>query len=75
MSMAVVRWLVASRPASGSLRQKAPITSPLASGTKYLRFCSSLAKCSRPQHTRLLFTLITTLVLASTLLISSMAST
>ena len=36
--MAVVRWLVASLPASGSLRQKAPIFSPLARGLQELLF-------------------------------------
>ena len=42
MSMAVVRWLVASLPASGSLRQKAPIFSPLARGTRYFCFWASV---------------------------------
>ena len=71
----MVRWLVASLPASGSLRQKAPMISPFARGFRYFSFCASVPKVSRPQHTRLLFTLMTTLVLASILLISSMAST
>ena len=66
--MAVVRWLVASLPASGSLlRQKAPIYLALRQGLQVLLLCSSVPKVSRPQHTRLLFTLMTTLVLASIL--------
>ena len=75
MSMAVVRCDVASEPASGSDKQKAPIFSPLASGTRYFCFCSSVPKCSRPQQTNELFTDMQTEVDASTLEISSIAKT
>jgi len=40
--MADVCWDVASEPASGSDKQKAPIISPLASGIKYFCFCASV---------------------------------
>ena len=75
MSTAVVRCEVASEPASGSLKQNAPICSPFAKGTKYFCFCSSVPKFSIPQHTNELFTLIITLQEASTFEISSMANT
>ena len=75
MSSAVVRWLVASEPASGSLRAKAPMISPEHRRGRYFCFCSSVPYFSRPQHTSELFTLMITEHEASTLVISSMAST
>src|SRR4030095_3768968 len=73
--MAVVCCDVASDPASGSERQKAPITSPFARGTRYFLFCSSVPYSSSPQQTSELFTDITTDAEASILEISSIAST
>ena len=50
MSWAIVFCWVASDPDSGSERQKAPIVFPLASGLKYLFFCSSVPYSSIPQQ-------------------------
>src|SRR4051812_8522341 len=73
--MAVVCCDVASEPASGSDKQNAPIISPLARGTKYFCFCSSVPYVSSPQQTKELFPDIITEHEASTLEISSIAST
>ena len=75
MSIAVVLCEVASLPASGSLKQNAPCTSPFANGTKYFIFCSSEPKVSKPQQTNELFTDTTTEADASILLSSSIANT
>ena len=75
MSFAVVFCDVASEPASGSDKQKAPIFSPLANGTKYFIFCSSLQYFSIPAHTNELFTDMITAAEASTLAISVIANT
>src|ERR1700710_2872663 len=64
--MAVVLCDVASEPASGSLRQNAPIISPLANGTKYFCFCASVPYFSNPKQTSELFTDTTTEADAST---------
>ena len=74
MSIAVVRCEVASEPASGSDKQKAPIFSPVANGTRYFIFCSSFANFSNPQQTNELLTDIHTEVEASTFEISSIAT-
>src|SRR5690554_313452 len=66
---------VASEPASGSERQKAPIISPAASGFKYFSFCSSEPYFSKPKQTNELFTDTTTEAEASILENSSMART
>ena len=75
MSTAVVLWLVASDPASGSDRQKEPIHSPEVSFGRYFCFCSSVPKASIPQQTRELLTDISTEQELSIFEISSMAST
>ena len=75
MSIAVVLCEVASDPASGSDKQKAPMTSPLANGVKYFIFCSSEPYFSNPAHTNELFTDMITAAEASTFAISSMANT
>ena len=75
MSIAVVLWDVASEPASGSERQKAPVFSPVASGTKYFCFCSSLPNFYNKHQTKLLFTEISKEIEASILEISSIAKT
>ncbi len=41
---AVVLWLAASDPASGSVRAQAPSFSPLARGVRYVSFWASLPK-------------------------------
>ena len=48
MSTAVVRWEVASEPASGSDKQNAPIFSPEARGTRYFSFWASVPYSCRP---------------------------
>ena len=48
LSIAVVLWEVASLPASGSLKQNAPINSPVTSFVRYFCFCSSDPYCSIP---------------------------
>src|SRR3989338_428129 len=40
--IALVLWLAASEPATGSVRAKHPINSPLHSAGRYFRFCSSV---------------------------------
>ena len=74
MSIAVVFCDVASEPASGSDKQKAPITSPVANGIKYFCFCSSLQYFSIPAQTNELFTDIITAAEASTFEISVIAN-
>ena len=75
MSMAVVFCDVASEPASGSLKQNAPMISPVAKRLRYFSFCSGVPNFSRPQHTSELFTLMHTEAEASIFEISSMAKT
>ena len=73
--MAVVRWDVASLPASGSERQKQPTSAPVVNLGIYFCFCSSVPYFSKPYKTRELFTDMITEQLLSILEISSIAST
>ncbi len=75
MSTAVVRWLVASLPASLFGQTEGQSIRLLAKRSRYLRFCSSEPKASMPCFDEELLTDIMTAQEASTLEISSMAST
>jgi hypothetical protein len=71
---ALVRMAAASEPTCGSVRQKQPSHSPLASGLRYCSFCASVPKARMGPHTTEFCTLMMVEVAPSPAAISSRAS-